>query len=68
MTSVLTVNSQATISTAIRDFLGLEPGERLRFESMPNGRVAMTPVDFAKANANKALASLRNLAARTTPG
>ena len=53
MTSVLTANSQVTISTPIRDFLGCKPGERLRFESLPDGRVAQTPVDFAKANASK---------------
>jgi hypothetical protein len=53
MTSVLTVNSQVTISTPIRDFLGCKSGERLRFESLPNGRAAKTRVDFAKANASK---------------
>ena len=53
MTSALTVKSQVTTSKAIRDFLGLKPGERLRFKPLPDGRVAMAPVDFAKANANK---------------
>ncbi len=54
MTPALTVKSQVTIPKAIREFLGLKPGERVRFEPMPDGRVAMTPVDAAKANANKA--------------
>ena len=54
MTPALTVKSRVTIPKAIREFLGLKPGERVRFEPMPDGRVAMTTVDTAKANANKA--------------
>ena len=68
MTSALTVKSQVTISTAIRDFLGLKPEERLRFESMPDRRVAMSPVDFSKSNANKAPCPFAQFRGKTTPG
>ena len=48
MTPALTVKSQVTIPKAICNFLGLKPGERVRFEPIPAGRVAITPVDTAR--------------------
>lgn len=41
MTPALTVKGQVTIPKAIRDFLGVGPGERLVFEPLPDGRVAI---------------------------
>jgi antitoxin PrlF len=45
MTPALTVKSQVTIPKAIRDFLGLSPGERVSFEPLPDGRVAISPAN-----------------------
>ncbi len=45
MTPALTVKSQVTIPKAIRDYLGLSPGERVNFEPLPDGRVAISPVN-----------------------
>ena len=45
MTPALTVKSQVTIPKAIRDFLGLGPGETIRFEPLPDGRVAISPAN-----------------------
>lgn len=43
MTPALTVKSQVTIPKTIRTFLGLKPGERICFEPLPDGRVAISP-------------------------
>lgn len=45
MTPALTVKSQVTIPKAIREFLGIKPGEQVRFEPMPDGRVALSPLN-----------------------
>jgi len=45
MTPTLTVKSQVTIPKAIRDFLRLGPGEAVRFEPLPDGRVAISPAN-----------------------
>jgi antitoxin PrlF len=45
MTPALTIKSQVTIPKAIREFLGLGPGERVNFEPLPDGRVAISPAD-----------------------
>ncbi len=57
MTPALTVKSQVTIPKAIRDYLGLSPGERVNFEPLPDGRVAISPV-------NKKVKSIDNPFAR----
>ncbi|MCY7308465.1 MAG: AbrB/MazE/SpoVT family DNA-binding domain-containing protein [Rhodoferax sp.] len=44
MNPALTVKSQVTVPKEIRDFLGIGPGERLKFEPMADGRVAIAPV------------------------
>jgi antitoxin PrlF len=43
MESALTAKGQATIPRAIRDYLRLEPGDRIRFFIHPDGTVAILP-------------------------
>ena len=45
MNPALTAKSQVTVPKVIRIFLGVGPGERIKFESMADGRVAITPVE-----------------------
>lgn len=42
MNPALTVKSQVTLPKAIRDYLGVAPGERVSFEPLPDGRVAIS--------------------------
>ncbi len=44
MNPALTVKGQVTIPKAIRQFLGVGPGERVRFDPLPDGRVAIASV------------------------
>lgn len=44
MCAALTIKSQVTIPKAIRLFLGIGPGEHVKFETLRDGRVAITPV------------------------
>ncbi len=48
MHPALTVKSQVTVPKEIREFLGIGPGERLKFEPMADGRVAITPAQPRK--------------------
>ena len=48
MNPALTVKSQVTVPREIRAFLGIGPGERIKFEPMADGRVAITPVEPRK--------------------
>ena len=41
MNPALTIKSQVTLPKAIRDYLGVSPGERVSFEPLPDGRVAI---------------------------
>ncbi|MGC3987109.1 MAG: AbrB/MazE/SpoVT family DNA-binding domain-containing protein [Pseudorhodoferax sp.] len=43
-----TVKSQVTVPKEIREFLGIGPGERLEFEPMADGRVAIAPAQPRK--------------------
>jgi AbrB family looped-hinge helix DNA binding protein len=43
MHSVLTMKNQVTVPKKIREFLDIGPGERLKFEPMGDGRVAIAP-------------------------
>jgi AbrB family looped-hinge helix DNA binding protein len=43
MESAITAKGQATIPKAVRDHLGLRPGDRLRFFLHPDGCVALLP-------------------------
>jgi antitoxin PrlF len=43
MESAITVKGQATIPKAIRQHLGLKPGDRVKFFVHPNGSVVLLP-------------------------
>ncbi len=43
MESALTVKCQATIPKAIREHLGLKPGDRVKFFVHPDGTVVLLP-------------------------
>lgn len=43
MESAITVKGQATIPKAIRDHLGLKPGDRVKFFLHPDGTVVLLP-------------------------
>jgi AbrB family looped-hinge helix DNA binding protein len=43
MESAITTKGQATIPKAIREFLGLKPGDRIKFFTHPNGSVVLLP-------------------------
>jgi len=43
MESAITVKGQATIPKAIREHLGLKPGDRLKFFFHPDGTVVLLP-------------------------
>jgi antitoxin PrlF len=43
MESAITTKGQATIPKAIRDYLGVKPGDRIKFFLHPNGSVVILP-------------------------
>jgi AbrB family looped-hinge helix DNA binding protein len=43
MESAITTKGQATIPKPIRDYLGLKPGDRIKFFLHPNGSVVLLP-------------------------
>ena len=43
MNSVITVKGQATIPKAIREYLRLKPGDRVKFFLHPDGSVVLLP-------------------------
>ena len=43
MESAITIKGQATIPKAVRDYLGLKPGDRLKFFLHPDGSVVLLP-------------------------
>jgi AbrB family looped-hinge helix DNA binding protein len=43
MESAITTKGQATIPKAIREYLGLKPGDRIKFFMHPNGSVVLLP-------------------------
>lgn len=43
MESTITVKGQATIPKAIRDHLGVKPGDRVKFFVHPDGSVVLLP-------------------------
>lgn len=43
MESAITVKGQATIPKAIREHLGLKPGDRIKFFLHPDGSVVLLP-------------------------
>jgi AbrB family looped-hinge helix DNA binding protein len=49
MESAITVKGQATIPKPIRDHLGLQPGDRVKFFLHPDGTVVLLPKRPVKA-------------------
>ncbi len=43
MSYALTSKSQVTLPKSMRRHLGLQPGDAVDFEALPNGRVAISP-------------------------
>jgi antitoxin PrlF len=43
MESAITVKGQATIPKAVREYLGLKPGDRVKFFFHPDGSVVLLP-------------------------
>ena len=43
MESAVNVRGQVTIPSAVRDHLGLKPGDRVKFFVHPDGRVVLLP-------------------------
>ena len=66
MNPALTIKSQVTLPKAIRDYLGVSPGERVSFEPLPDGRVAISAANpRAKAKAvTDPVALMRGTASR----
>lgn len=44
MDSTITSKGQATIPKAVRDFLGVKPGDRIKFFIHPDGSVVILPL------------------------
>jgi AbrB family looped-hinge helix DNA binding protein len=44
MDSTLTQKGQATLPKAVRDFLGVKPGDKIKFFMHPDGSVVILPV------------------------
>jgi antitoxin PrlF len=49
MESAITVKGQATIPKEVREYLGLKPGDRLKFFLHPDGTVVLLPKIPARA-------------------
>jgi antitoxin PrlF len=49
MQSTVTIKGQATLPKAVRDHLGLKPGDRVKFFIHPDGTVVMLPLIPASA-------------------
>ena len=64
MSPALTVKSQVTLPKSIRDFLGVSPGERVTFEPLPDGRVAIAAASPSNNKRVDPIASLRGSATR----
>jgi antitoxin PrlF len=54
----LTAKSQVTVPKAIRQHLGVESGQEIQYEALPDGRVLMLAVKH-EANAKSAFAKWR---------
>ena len=64
MNRILTAKNQVTLPKAVRDYLGVSPGERVTFELMPDGRVAIAVASTSKNKRVVPIASLRGSATR----
>ena len=64
MNRILTAKNQVTLPKPIRDYLGVSPGERVTFEPLPDGRVAIAAASPLKNKRVDPIASLRGSATR----
>ena len=64
MNRILTAKNQVTLPKAIRDYLGVSPGERVTFEPLPDGRVATAAASPSNNKRVDPIASLRGSATR----
>ena len=64
MNPALTVKSQVTLPKAIRDYLGVSPGDRVTFELLPDDHVAIAAVSPLSNNRVDPIAALRGSATR----
>jgi AbrB family looped-hinge helix DNA binding protein len=63
MEPALTVKSQVTLPKAIREHLGVGPGDRVAFEPLPDGTVRLRPA-ADRSPAKDPLKALRGAATR----
>ena len=64
MNRILTAKNQITLPKAIRDYLRVSPGERVTFEPLPDGRVAIAAASPSTNKRVDPIASLRGSATR----
>jgi antitoxin PrlF len=65
MATNLTSKGQVTVPKAVRDYLGLKPGESVEFERVPNGDVVLR---LARARGKSRLSRFAKLRGRATVG
>lgn len=65
MNPALTAKSQVTIPKKVREFLGIGPGERIHFEPLPDGRIAISPVRKRTVKAQDPFEAMRGIAKRS---
>ena len=64
MNPALTIKSQVTLPKAIRDYLGVSPGERVSFEPLPDGRVAIAAANPKTKQIADPVSAMRGTATR----
>ena len=64
MNPALTAKSQVTVPKKIREFLGIGPGDRIRFEPLPDGRVAIAPAEARQRKVPDLFEAMRGTAKR----
>ena len=64
MNGILTAKNQIILPKAIRDYPGVSPGERVTFEPLPDGRVAIAAESPPKNIRVDPIAALRGSATR----
>ena len=64
MNRILTAKNQVTLPKAIRDYLGVSPGERVTLEPLPDGRGSIAAASPSKNKRVDPIASLRGAATR----
>ena len=64
MNPALTIKGQVTLPKAMRDYLGVSPGERVSFEPLPDGRVAIAAVNRKAKVQTDPVSAMRGTASR----